>query len=301
MIRAFPKIFAIGQDYITDIFKGDVEVTEKIDGSQFVFGKVNGELFIRSKGARIMPEIPPKMFQAGVDYVMSIVDKLPDNTSFYTEFLSKPKHNALFYGRVPKNGMMLFGISTASDKFIDSYTVLEEEAKFLDIEVVPLLYYGGVKKAEELIAFLDTDSILGNNKVEGVVVKNYAQPFLLGSQPIPVMMGKLVSEKFKEVHQKDWKKEHRPKDRLQVYAEGFATEARWQKAVQHLRDKDELENAPRDIGKLIKEIYDDIKIEEEQAIKSWLYGNFIDQILRTAIRGFPEYYKEQLAKRSFNE
>jgi hypothetical protein len=50
MIKAFPKIFAIGQDYIKDIFDGEVEVTEKIDGSQFVFGKLAGELYFRSKG-----------------------------------------------------------------------------------------------------------------------------------------------------------------------------------------------------------------------------------------------------------
>ena len=50
-ISAFPKIFAIGTDYIKDLFNGPVEITEKIDGSMFVFGKVDGELFMRSKGA----------------------------------------------------------------------------------------------------------------------------------------------------------------------------------------------------------------------------------------------------------
>ena len=49
MIKAFPKIFAIGQDYIKDIFDGEVEVTEKIDGSQFVFGKLAGELYFEVK------------------------------------------------------------------------------------------------------------------------------------------------------------------------------------------------------------------------------------------------------------
>lgn len=44
MIRAFPKIFAIGQRYISDIFKDEVEISEKIDGSQFCFGKIGGQV-----------------------------------------------------------------------------------------------------------------------------------------------------------------------------------------------------------------------------------------------------------------
>lgn len=34
MIKAFPKIFSIGTDYIKDIFKEEVEITEKIDDSR---------------------------------------------------------------------------------------------------------------------------------------------------------------------------------------------------------------------------------------------------------------------------
>jgi len=49
-MQAFPKIFTIGCNYILDIFKNEVEITEKVDGSQFGFGKINGELFLRRKG-----------------------------------------------------------------------------------------------------------------------------------------------------------------------------------------------------------------------------------------------------------
>lgn len=34
MKPAFPKIFSLGTNYIQDIFKEEVEVTEKVDGSQ---------------------------------------------------------------------------------------------------------------------------------------------------------------------------------------------------------------------------------------------------------------------------
>ena len=53
MIHPFPKIFAIGTTYILDIFKHEVNVTEKLDGSQLSFGKINDTLYIRSKGAQL--------------------------------------------------------------------------------------------------------------------------------------------------------------------------------------------------------------------------------------------------------
>lgn len=45
---AFPKILHLGDKAIRDIFDEEVEITEKVDGSQFGFGIVEGELIIRS-------------------------------------------------------------------------------------------------------------------------------------------------------------------------------------------------------------------------------------------------------------
>ena len=43
----------MGDKQISDLFDGEVEITEKLDGSQFGFGRVDGELVIRSKGREI--------------------------------------------------------------------------------------------------------------------------------------------------------------------------------------------------------------------------------------------------------
>ena len=111
MIGAFPKIFAIGSDYICDIFKEEVEITEKVDGSQFCFGKLDGETFMRSKGKQQFVESPDKMFKEGVDYIWSIQERIPEGMAFYCEYLKKPKHNVLAYDRVPKNNLILSGAS----------------------------------------------------------------------------------------------------------------------------------------------------------------------------------------------
>lgn len=296
MIKAFPKIFAIGKDYIRDIFEGEVEVTEKIDGSQFVFGKIAGKLYMRSKGSELFVDNPQKMFSGAVEHVLSIKNKIPDNTIFYCENLQQPRHNILAYERVPKNHIILFGTSDVSEKF---YEDLDYYAELLEIERVPVIYKGLIQNPEKLLEMLETDSVLGGCKIEGVVVKNYSKQFMLGDVPIPLMSGKYVSEKFKENHHKNWGKEYSAKGKWDIFKESFRTEARWNKAIQHLEEKGELEKDPRDIGKLIKEIQMDITQEESEDIKDFLWKEYGSEVLRKATAGFPEWYKNKLLESAF--
>jgi hypothetical protein len=296
-LRAFPKVFTIGQDYIADLFADDVEVTEKIDGSMFVFGRIDGQFICRSKGREIPEGTADKLFAPAVQYTSSI--DLPDDTIFYGETLCRPKHNTLCYERAPRHNVVIFGASTPGLKFVDDYNELTALATSIDLETVPLLYRGKVESTGELAELLATDSFLGGTKIEGVVAKNYARPFLLGGQPIPVMCGKFVSEAFKEKHQKSWSTENTSRGKWEVFASQFCTEARWEKAVQHLRDAGELENAPRDIGKLINEIKRDIAEEEADAIKTFLWREFGSDLLRKSTSGAPEWYKSRLAERAF--
>lgn len=292
MISSFPKIFAIGNARINEIFFDEVEVTEKIDGSQFVFGKINGELHFRSKRAILYKENPQKMFREGIEYISSKKDLLPNGIVFYSEYLQKPKHNVLVYNRVPKNNIALFGaIDYTKQTMLSDYWKYADQ---LEIDRVPILHIGKVNKIEELHGLLDKESILGGPKIEGIVVKNYKKELFVGDIFLPLLSGKYVSEKFKEVHNKDWKKNNCTKGRFELFKESFRTEARWEKAIQHLREKDELENDPRDIGKLLKEIQNDIEVEEKENIKEYLYNEFKREIMSTAIKGFPIWYKNKL-------
>jgi len=298
MIKSFPKIFQLGSKYTVGIFDKEVEVTEKIDGSQFNFGKVNGELFIRSKGQIIVEGNAPGMFQIGVDYVNSVVEKIPDNTIFYCEYLSKPKHNVLAYDKVPKNNIIVFGVSDEKDNFISKYDELKKYATMIDLEPVPLLYYGKVKDIEKLQEFLETLSVLGGQKIEGFVVKNYTD-YMIGNQVVPLWSGKFVSEKFKEVHNRDWKREHTGKGKFEMFKQKFKSEARWNKAIQHLKEEGKIDGFPHDIGLLIKEIKRDVEEEEKEHIKEFLWKNFGEDILRYSVVGFPEWYKEETLKEAF--
>jgi len=296
MIPSYPKIFALGNYHVEDIFTSDIEASEKLDGSQFSIGKIGGVVYCRSKNNHIDLDNPDKMFKIAVEYVKSIKDKIPNNFIFYCEYLSKPKHNVIKYNRVPLNNLALFGVMRADGKFLGDYEAIKFHAKMLDIEPIPLLYRGEINDIQKVFKLIEKDSVLGGSKMEGCVIKNYNIEFMVGGAIVPVMMGKYVSEKFKEVHDQQWKKTYTGKGRLEDFLESFKTEARWQKGVQHLKDAGELENEPKDIGKLIKSIQTDIVEEEEENIKQFLWNNFKDDILRISVKGFAEWYKKHIAE-----
>ncbi|NIQ13985.1 MAG: hypothetical protein GTO02_06165, partial [Candidatus Dadabacteria bacterium] len=287
---------------IQDIFKDPVEITEKVDGSQFGFGKIDGELYLRSKGAQLFIDNPQKMFEKGVEYIYSIQDRLPDNVVFWGEYLEKPKHNILKYNRIPKNHIMVFGAyDITHDKFchLDEIQSLIEQYS-LELETVPLIYKGLIENPDQLLEIIERESVLGGASIEGVVVKNYFTSFMIGNKVYDILSGKFVSEKFKEVHRSGWK-EKSSKSNLDRFFESFNTEARWHKAIQHLKEKDELEFSPKDIGSLLKEIHLDIEQEEKENVKEFLWKEFSGALKRKSTAGFPEWYKEWLLKLSFED
>jgi len=296
-VNSYPTVYAIGHKAIADIFSSPVIVEEKIDGSQFSFGIINGELVCRSKGKQMILDAPEKMFTKAIATFQNLVPLLQDGWIYRGEFLEKPKHNTLNYARVPVGNIIIFDVMTAPETYLEPEEKANE-AKRLSLDCVPLLYIGKIESYEIFKDFLERESILGGTKIEGVVVKNYT----LFTQEKKAAMGKYVSEAFKEVHDKDWK-ERNPhgKDLVLILTEKYRTEARWQKAVQHMRDAGTLEGSPRDIGALIREVPADILKECEEEIKKILFKHFWPQIARGVARGLPEWYKDELAKSAFDK
>ena len=289
---AFPKILHLGDKAIRDIWDGEVEITEKVDGSQLGFGIVEGELIVRSKGKVQDLDNPSKMFRLAVEYIKSIKDQLTEGAFYYGEYLEKPRHNVLAYDRVPRNNIALFGVKM--DGEFRPYEFIKHEAERLHVDVVPLIFKGK-SSPEHVLELVEGLSFLGGQEREGVVVKSYRQWEYMRFY-FTVMAGKYVTEKFKEVHRSDWKKSNTGKGKFEAMSEQYATPARYRKAIQHLKERGELEGTPRDIGKLIKEVKEDITAEEKENIKTQLWAIFGEDVLRTAARGLPEWYKEELLK-----
>jgi hypothetical protein len=292
-LHSYPSVMQIGHKMIADIFTGDVLVEEKIDGSQFSFGLINGELVCRSKGKQQLIDAPDKMFERAI----AVIRELPLHPEwvYRGEYLEKPKHNTLAYSRIPAKHIMLYDINTGLEEYMNPIAKQEEAAR-LGLECVPLIYSGQVTNFEAFKDFLDRESSLGGCKVEGVVIKNYG----LFTAEKKVAMGKYVSEAFKETHQKDWGDRNPNKAEIEaLLIEQYRTDARWQKAVQHLQEAGLLEGSPKDIAALMKEVPVDVLKECENEIKEALFKHFWPKISRGITRGLPEWYKKTLAQGAF--
>lgn len=294
-INSYPSVYAIGHPQLSEIFDDEVLVEEKIDGSQFSFAKLNGELHCLSKGQMLYVDAPEKMFERGIEIVKSL--PFTEGWVYRGEYLKSPKHNALTYERIPHGHIALFDIQIAPETYLPYWKKAEEAAR-LGIDCVPKIFHGVINSADTLNEMLDVTSCLGGCKVEGVVVKNYSR----FTRDKKAMIGKYVSEAFKERHKKEWK-EANPgrKDVVLHLISELRTTARWDKAIQHLRDDGQLEWSPRDIGKLIKEVPDDILSDSEDYIKDVLFKHFWPDIRRAVTAGLPEHYKQRLMESAFND
>ena len=68
-----------------------------------------------------------------------------------------------------------------------------------------------------------------------------------------------------------------------------------------MKEAGKLENSPKDIGILLKEIQTDIRAEELDFIQGKLLEYALPRILRASTGGFPEYYKKLLLESAFEE
>lgn len=307
--HSFPSIYNLGHRAVADLLQYPHVIEEKVDGSQFSFGvfqlpedPTQYDLRIRSKGATMLVDAPEKMFIKAAETVKQLCEHLHVGWTYRGEYLAKPKHNALAYDRVPNGHIILFDVNTDEETWL-SPVEKRAEAERLGLETVPVLAIdtiGGKTSLEDLRTILDeTISILGGQHIEGVVVKPLIPLF---GRDKKTLMGKFVSERFKEVHNKEWKKSNPThRDILERLAETYTSPARWNKAIQHLREAGQLEQSPRDIGKLVREVPNDIKQEAEADIKDILFAWAWPHISRAVIRGLPEHYKNELLRVQFEQ
>ena len=299
MITSYPSPKQLGDRSVRALFDGPVLVQEKVDGSQISFSvDSEGTLQVKSRGSPVNVIAPDKMFAKAVEHLNSIKDRLTPGIVYRGEYLWRPKHNVLCYDRVPKGTIALFDVDLGTH-YVSAATVAAE-ADRLGLEAVPVLFEGVLSGPEALRPMLDRVSFLGGAKIEGVVVKNYA----LATDGEATFAAKFVSEEFKETHagkslgaERSSREADEPIEKQIVRA--YKSAARWQKAVQHLREDGRLTDTPKDIGMLVKEVQADIEAECGAEIREALYQHFASPIKAGVIDGLALWYKDQLMKRSF--
>ena len=292
-INSYPKVLNIAHRLAQPLKdKGEpVYVQEKMDGSQFSFGMFEGIPFARSRNQMIDFD-DPGMFSKGVESVKAFHERkvLEEGWIYRSEYISKPKHNTLEYDSTPNYWIVLFDVMVGLEDYM-RWRMVQEVAGMLNCPFARV-YAEGVlgSGAFSLDEFLGKSSILGG-PIEGVVIKN---PGIFDENGKP-LVGKYVSEEFKETHQARWKKQAVNKGNLiETLTAQFYSEARFQKAVQHMEETGRILNAPQDIGPLMKEISIDFWDECEEEVKEAALKFIRKDLQREITRGLPEWYKEKL-------
>lgn len=288
-VPSYASIVAAGHKMTAGMFDLPVTVEEKIDGSFVAFGMFDDGLAVRSRNQDI-DLAAAGMFQPGVDEIVKRQDRLEPGWIYYGEYLSKPKHNTLAYDRVPNGHIVLWDVDKGIQTFLD-WHLKACEADRLDFDVAPLLYLGRVDSTDTLTGLLHRDSLLGGQKIEGVVAKCYD----LFTAEKKIAVCKVVSDRFKEKHGADWKGRNPSRvDIVDSIIASLRSEARWAKGVQHMAEAGTLLDAPQDIGPLLREVQSDILAEEGEAIAELLLKHFWPAISKGAVAGLPQWYKDKL-------
>ena len=296
-LSAPQSIYQIGHKAVSGILDGPAVVEEKIDGSFFSFSICEGEVHCRSKGATLNVLAPEKMFAAGIETVKEIAPLLKEGWQYRGEYLAKPHHNALTYSRIPNKHIIIFDILTGEEEYLP-YGAKAQEAGRLGLETVHLLHVGPVPNLDVFRTMLETESILGGQKIEGVVIKRYD---LFGLDK-KALFAKYVSEAFREVHAAEWKQANPGQgDIIQILIAKYGTPARWQKARLHLREQGLLEGSMRDTPLLMKETQEDTEKECREEILDDVWKWLWPKVRRGVVSGLPEWLKEQLLQEAFTK
>lgn len=291
----YPKIFQVGHGGVRDIFMHRVLVQEKIDGSQFSFGQIEGRLRMKSHHQDIS-DIKGEwgLFTEAIKYVRELFDagKLHEGWTYRGEVLSKPCHNKLAYERVPKHNIIGYDVAIGCEQYLE-YTDVVAAFNRLDLEIVPYYFYGVVTNPETIKTYLDRRPILGGKIIEGMVIKAHGHY----GEDKHTLMAKLVNPEYREIN--DTGENQKGKDFQQELVDTYRTEARWDKAILHLKEQGLIKGEAQDIGPLIGEISRDLKSEAEDEIKAKLWKRFWPQVSRGCTGGFAEYYKRKLMEAAF--
>lgn len=298
-INSYPSIFTTGHASVISLFDDEVIIQEKVDGSQISFGVLDGELKIRSKNVEIFIGAPEGLFSLAIENIQKIQHLLTPNWIYRGEYLFRPKHNTLEYSRTPINNIVIFDINNSLENYV-SREILEEECKKIGFEPIPELFRGKITSSTDLTNFLEKESFLGNQKIEGIVIKQSIVKYY-GSDK-KALIAKFVREDFKEVNDISFKQANPgASDILEYLASKYNNEARWKKAAQRLRDSSLLTMTAKDIGPLLKEVPKDIEKECKDEILEHLWKWAWPRISGKITKGLPEWWKQELLNNQFNK
>jgi ATP-dependent RNA circularization protein (DNA/RNA ligase family) len=204
-----------------DYLSSSVEVTEKLDGSNFSFHKSNGDTIWRSRSGIIKPE-NLNNFQKSIDFVNPSIAKLKDNEVIFGENVAI--HHRIHYcdSRYP---FYAFGIYNTDNETFDKNW--RSRCTKLGLPCVNEIARGTFT-LEELLDMRAGESAIGEVR-EGIVIKDYDKQLIC----------KLVDPKYEESHtQKPPRVPIVIHEETQEFVNMHCTTNRVLKAIFRLHDED---------------------------------------------------------------
>lgn len=307
-IEHYPKI-RYREGYLEDevIENAHFYIEEKIDGSQFRFSVSKyGETKFGSHHVEFQDGITPKGWATAIEGAKNAIQILQsddfladhsfDEITFFCEYLQKPKHNTLNYGRIPEKNLYLFDILfTVNGKrtwAIPSYTeMIAEKIGLEKPHIIEILEH--IPTNEHLEEIVENKmSVLGNTKMEGVVVKSdYEIKYNNYPYPAPFMY-KYVRKNFKEENGINWK-QNNPSP-MEFVTGLLNKEGVWLKIVARAKDEGRLKGEIQDMKVIIEMLQKEFAEEYDDYLKEEIYKHFKPFIVRSVTKGLPEYYKRVL-------
>lgn len=301
----YPKILHIGAPLVETIFFNEVEITEKVDGSQCRIELTEDSVMVGSKNQGVADY---GMFEIAHDQGKRIHEEtdwrtLGSEVTLFCEFLEKPKHNTIKYDRVPRNHLYLFGamVGSTHDHMVTGGLI--EIAEHLEIDPPNVISNGRIESVEELKELMTHESYLGGSLVEGVVAKNYSRtydPLQVHSQAYVgyPMAAKYVRDDFTRSNAKQWNTLSRKKG-VDSLVDMFFVEARFRKTIQHLCDEGSIEYQKKDLKYLIPEFFDDLMDEKKEEMTRMIMGEVFKALKKRASGYVVKAWIDYLAERQF--
>lgn len=160
-----------GKEFTSKLFNSHVIVCEQIDGSRFLFQKLqdNNLVFYKKDNDQInyIDRTLMKFYENAIEYInelpIQIKANLPDNWTFGFQYFPSSAPINITYDRMPKNHLILTDISVRNEsgriiKVIHDPKILKDWAVKLDVEQPPIIFSGMLNEYQkvQLQNFLDT-------------------------------------------------------------------------------------------------------------------------------------------------
>ena len=293
-LRALPSIDHGSETKLNNIDPTQhIIVQEKVDGSQFTITKQNGVLQFYNKNKQVSPKRGPwiNVWLA----IQGKEDMFQEGLYYHGEAFTDRHTNVVVYNRVPRYFWLVYKI-VRQDNSILTPVEMHELLKGTGIELVQTLYDSqteelhtkmGLQTIIDILlfkigSFCEIQSCLGG-KPEGIVVKVLNVP---NAGKISNTRYKYVLPEFAEMHQEKRHRLPEVPDAQFIKELGlvYDTDARRQKAVQHLKEQERWTDGDtmKNIQAMVDELDNDLLKERVDEIKDMLLARFWKEISNSA-------------------